>query len=95
MLGCFLSLAILRKDVNTYKRKSKSKPKTKSSCYRVEFSGTNFYFYGIIPIMRVISRRTLKEFWEKHAGAEAVLKTWYTRVKRAEWKTPFDVKVDY
>lgn len=45
--------------------------------------------------MRVISRRTLKEFWEKHSGAEAVLKTWYTRVKRAEWKTPFDVKVDY
>ena len=45
--------------------------------------------------MRVISRRTLKEFWEKHSDAEAALKTWYTRVKRAEWKTPSDVKVDY
>lgn len=45
--------------------------------------------------MRIIPRRALKEFWKKHPEAEGALKTWYTRVKRAEWKTPSDVKVDY
>ena len=45
--------------------------------------------------MRIISRRPLKKFWEKHPDAEAALKTWYTRVKRAEWKAPSDVKGDY
>jgi mRNA interferase HigB len=45
--------------------------------------------------MRIISRRTLKEFWEKHSDVEGALKTWYARVKRAKWKIPSDVKVDY
>lgn len=45
--------------------------------------------------MRIISRRTLKEFWEKHSDVEGALKTWHTRVKRAQWKTPSDVKMDY
>lgn len=45
--------------------------------------------------MRIISRRTLKEFWEKHSDVEGALKTWYARVKRAKWETPSDVKVEY
>ena len=45
--------------------------------------------------MRIISPRALREFWEKHADAERPLRTWYTLAKRADWKTPSDVKTDY
>lgn len=45
--------------------------------------------------MRIISRRILREFWEKHPDMEGALQTWYTRAKRAKWKTPSDVKVDF
>ncbi len=45
--------------------------------------------------MRIISRKALREFWEKHPDAEQSLRAWYTRVKRATWETPSDVKVAY
>ena len=44
---------------------------------------------------RIIARRTLKEFWEKHSDAEQYLKTWYETAKQADWKTPNDVKQTY
>ena len=45
--------------------------------------------------MRIISRKALREFWAKHADIEQSLKAWYTNVKRADWKTPSDVKDTY
>ncbi len=42
--------------------------------------------------MRIIARRTLKEFWERHPRAQAPLVLWYARVSRAEWNSPADVK---
>ena len=45
--------------------------------------------------MRIISRGTLREFWAKPADAEPSLKAWYANVKRADWKTPADVKATY
>ena len=45
--------------------------------------------------MRIISRRTLKEFWAKHSDAERPLRAWYANVKRENWKTPSDVKAAY
>jgi mRNA interferase HigB len=45
--------------------------------------------------MRIISRRTLREFWEKHPDARQSLQAWYVDVKRAEWKTPSDIKDVY
>lgn len=44
---------------------------------------------------RIIAKRTLREFWEKHAEAEQYLKTWYDTAKRSNWKTPNDVKNTY
>jgi len=46
-------------------------------------------------IMRVISRKTLKEFWGQHPEAEQALKAWYADVKRAVWKSPADIKEVY
>jgi len=45
--------------------------------------------------MRIISRKALREFWEKHPDAEQPLRAWYANVKRAAWKTPLDVKTAY
>ncbi len=42
--------------------------------------------------MRVISRRTLREFWENHADAEQPLRAWFKEAKAADWTTPAEVK---
>jgi len=45
--------------------------------------------------MRIISRRTLREFWEKHPDAAAALQFWYHDIEQARWKTPADIKAVY
>lgn len=45
--------------------------------------------------MRVYSRRTLREFWEKHPDAQQALQAWYISVKHANWQTPSDIKIVY
>jgi mRNA interferase HigB len=45
--------------------------------------------------MRIIARRTLREFWEKYPDAEQPLRAWFDRVKKAEWMTPTEVKEAY
>ena len=37
--------------------------------------------------MRVIAKRTLREFWEKHADSEQQLKAWYNEAEQVDWKT--------
>jgi len=36
-------------------------------------------------IVRVIARRTLREFWENHADSEDALKAWYHEAEKATW----------
>lgn len=45
--------------------------------------------------MRVISRRALREFWEKHADAQQALQAWYADAKRANWPSPMAIKREY
>ena len=45
--------------------------------------------------MRIISRRTLREFWERHPDARQALQAWYSDAKRAVWKRPADIKEVY
>lgn len=45
--------------------------------------------------MRVIARRTLREFWQRHRRAEQLLKAWYAEVARASWRGPQDIKAAY
>lgn len=45
--------------------------------------------------MRVIARRTLQEFWERHADAKEPLEAWLFVAQRAFWSTPADVKRRY
>lgn len=45
--------------------------------------------------MRIIARRTLREFWKKHPDAEQALRAWYHDVKIARWKTPTEIRRIY
>jgi len=45
--------------------------------------------------MRVIAKRTLREFWEKRGDCEQQLKAWYHEAERARWRSPNDVLKDY
>lgn len=45
--------------------------------------------------MRIISRKALREFWERHPDARQALQAWYADAKRATWKTPADIKNVY
>ncbi len=49
-----------------------------------------------VPV-RVIARRTLREFWEQrgHGDAEQPLRAWFAEARRATWRTPSDVKAAY
>ena len=45
--------------------------------------------------MRIIARKTLREFWERHTDARQPLQAWYSDVKNAVWKKPSDIKEIY
>ncbi|MBL4586973.1 MAG: type II toxin-antitoxin system HigB family toxin [Flavobacteriales bacterium] len=44
---------------------------------------------------RIIAKRTLREFWEKHADSEQYLKTWFKIARNANWTSPNAVKLSY
>ena len=45
--------------------------------------------------MRIISRKTLRDFWETHADAEQPLKAWFHETKIADWKSVTAIKARY
>lgn len=45
--------------------------------------------------MRIIAKRTLRAFWERHADAEEPLLAWYREVEQADWDTPTELKAQY
>ena len=45
--------------------------------------------------MRVISKKKLREFWEKHSDSEQQLKAWFQETSNAEWNSPNDIKIEY
>ncbi|AVR46031.1 addiction module toxin RelE [Christiangramia fulva] len=44
---------------------------------------------------RIVSKKTLREFWEKHSDSEQYLKTWYETAKTSDWNSPNDIKKTY
>ena len=44
--------------------------------------------------MRVIARKTLREFWETHPDAEGPLTAWFAEAK-ATWRSMADVRKRY
>ncbi len=45
--------------------------------------------------MRIISKKTLREFWEKHKDSEQQLKSWFQETNSVEWKNPKQIKKEY
>lgn len=45
--------------------------------------------------MRIIAKRTLREFWERHPDVEEPLLAWFREVEQEDWDTPAKVKAKY
>jgi mRNA interferase HigB len=45
--------------------------------------------------LRIFSKNTLREFWEKHANAEQALKVWHKELVDAKWQNFNELKNDY
>jgi mRNA interferase HigB len=45
--------------------------------------------------MRIISKKTLKDFWERESAAKAALEAWHAEARGAEWSSPVDVKASH
>ena len=45
--------------------------------------------------MRVIAKKTLRLFWQKHSDCEEQLKVWYEEASKASWQTPAEIKKDH
>lgn len=45
--------------------------------------------------MRVIAKKILRDFWEKHEDCEQQLKAWFREAQKAEWGNPNQIKDEY
>ena len=45
--------------------------------------------------MRVIAKKTLREFWIHHGDSKSALESWYKEALDATWKSPQELKRDY
>jgi len=45
--------------------------------------------------VRIIARKSLRDFREKHPDAEQPLKVWYAEVSHSAWVHPKDIKARY
>jgi len=45
--------------------------------------------------MRIISRKTLRDFYGKHTDARAQLEAWFQEVAADEWSCPKDIRRRY
>ena len=57
---------------------------------------TYFYIFVLKKLdLRVIAKRTLRDFWVKHADCEEQLKAWYRETEKSELKNINDLKSEY
>lgn len=56
--------------------------------------GTLIIFVKIL-CLRVIAKKILREFWEKHSDCEQQLKAWFQEMSKSKWKTTKEIKTDY
>jgi len=45
--------------------------------------------------MRVIAKKTLRDFWEMHNDCEQQLKAWFQEAAMAEWSNPNHIRRAY
>lgn len=45
--------------------------------------------------MQIVSKRTLRQFWEKHPQAKTPLQTWHAITSKSDWGQPADIKAAF
>ena len=45
--------------------------------------------------MRIIAKRTLREFWAEYPDSKGQLEAWHSEVSNADWETPQELKLQY
>jgi len=45
--------------------------------------------------LRIIAKKTLRDFWIKHPDSEQQLLSWFRETEKAGWKSPKAVKKEY
>lgn len=45
--------------------------------------------------MRIIARKTLRDFWLEHPTAREPLQAWFREVEKVDWDTPAEVRRTY
>lgn len=45
--------------------------------------------------MRVLAKRTLRDFWELNPDSEQQLLVWFREASKADWNTPNEIKLQY
>ena len=45
--------------------------------------------------MRVIAKRTLRQFWEVHPDAQDPLEAWHEETRKASWTNPQQIKAQF
>ncbi len=54
-----------------------------------------YWEHTTLCLVRVIAKRTLREFWAVYPDAEEPLKAWHQEVVKADWETPHEVKAQF
>lgn len=57
--------------------------------------GVVLQLQAAVESMRVIAKRTLREFWEQHPDARQPLIDWFKDARRADWEAPHQVRYSY
>ena len=45
--------------------------------------------------MRILSKSTLRVFWERHPDVEQSLLAWYAEISDHDWRGPNELRADY
>jgi mRNA interferase HigB len=45
--------------------------------------------------LRVVAKKILRDFWQKHEDCEQQLKSWFREVQKTEWENPNQIKEEY
>jgi mRNA interferase HigB len=45
--------------------------------------------------LRIIAKKTLRDFWEIHPDSEQQLKSWFQETSKATWVGPSQIKLEY
>jgi mRNA interferase HigB len=64
-------------------------------CYFFYHIDNIYYFYVNVISLRIIAKRTLREFWELNPDSKQQLLAWYREASKANWNNPNEIKQQY